>query len=291
MKKLNKILFACSILLLGFMTSCEQENIGAKIDLQTDSVTGLTFINKVLQKETVSANKPTFTVDLLRSDVSEPLTGSINLKATLPDKSELAGVTVTDFSFAEGEAKTSITVNVNPLAIGVVLQVELTIPANLASKSGVATTTIEVNKAYSWTSLGKGSYVDNWASGVAYSVEILKAEGFDRYRAVTPYAETMANDDGEWEDWRATSTTPYVEFWTTTDNLVSFERFFLGVNYQADSKQPIYVYHPSAFKDIGVTFNKWLDAKTVQLAPMYYVDGVGGWNNTQKDSVIIITLP
>lgn len=291
MKKLNKILFACSILLLGFMTSCEQENIGAKIDLQTDSVTGLTFINKVLQKETVSANKPTFTVDLLRSDVSEPLTGSINLKATLPDKSELAGVTVTDFSFAEGEAKTSITVNVNPLAIGVVLQVELTIPANLASKSGVATTTIEVNKAYSWTSLGKGSYVDNWASGVAYSVEILKAEGFDRYRAVTPYAETMANDDGEWEDWRATSTTPYVEFWTTTDNLVSFERFFLGVNYQADSKQPIYVYHPSAFKDIGVTFNKWLDAKTVQLAPLYYVDGVGGWNNTQKDGVIIITLP
>lgn len=56
-------------------------------------------------------------------------------------------------------------------------------------------------------------------------MEILKAEDFDRYRAVEPYAETMKNDDGEWEDWIATSMPPFIEFWTTEGSLVSFASF------------------------------------------------------------------
>ena len=36
---------------------------------------------------------------------------------------------------------------------------------------------------------------------------------------------------------------------------------------------------------------KFLDAKTIQLAPYYYIDGLGGWNYTQKNGIITITLP
>lgn len=137
-----------------------------------------------------------------------------------------------------------------------------------------------------------GTYVDNWASGVEYEVEILKAEDFDRYRAVEPYTETMKNDDGEWEDWIASSMPPYVEFWTGDDGLIKFYSFFLGVNYEGDAKQPINVYHPASLNsELPIELNKWIDDKTVQLAPYYYITGLGGWNNTGANGVIIITLP
>ena len=29
----------------------------------------------------------------------------------------------------------------------------------------------------------------------------------------------------------------------------------------------------------------------IQIAPYYYIDGLGGWNYTQKDGVIYIVLP
>jgi hypothetical protein len=29
----------------------------------------------------------------------------------------------------------------------------------------------------------------------------------------------------------------------------------------------------------------------LQLAPYYYINGVGGWNYTEYDGVIVITLP
>lgn len=287
MKRFKKIYFVCSLLLLGFLSSCDQENIGPKYENKE----GLTFANKVLNAETVDPNNTKFTVDLYRTDGSTPLSGPVTLKAVLPNKTELAGVTVTDYSFAVGETKTLITVDVNPLPIGVVLDLTLSIPEELASVSGITTTALKVNKAYIWQSLGQGKYVDNWISGVEYPVEILKAEGFDRYRAVQPYKETMAKDDGDWGDWIDTSTVPYVEFWTTENSLVSFASFYTGLNYQADSKQKIFAHHPSAFANIGVTFNKWLNSKTVQLAPYYYIDGLGGWNQTQKNDQIIITLP
>lgn len=287
MKHFNKIYFVFSVLLLGLLASCEQENIGPKYE----SKEGLTFVNKALNAATVDPNNTKFTVDLFRSDASVALSGPVTFKAVLPNKTELSGVTVSDYSFAVGEAKTLITVDVNPLPIGVVLDLTLTIPEELASVNGITTTNIKVNKAYIWESLGKGTFLDNWSSGVEYPVEILKADGFDRYRVLNPYVETLKNDDGEWGDWIATSSAPYIEFWTTENNLVSYSRFFLGLNYQADDKQPIYAYHPSSFANIGVTFNKWIDSKTVQLAPYFYIDGVGGWNQTQKNDQIIIKLP
>ncbi|MFV0391653.1 MAG: hypothetical protein ACK5KP_07215 [Paludibacteraceae bacterium] len=287
MKRLNKVFLLCSVLFFVLFTSCEQENIGTKYDNKE----GLTFSNSSLTDKTVQATNPKLTVDLYRSDGSIATSGAITFKAILPDKSELSGVTVSDYSFAEGETKTVITVDVTPLTIGVVLTMELTLPEEITSVGGISETTFKVKKAYTWQSIGQGKYLDNWTSGVEYPVDIQKAEGFDRYRVINPYVETMKNDDGDWGDWIATSSAPYVEFWTTENNLVSFASFFIGVNYEADSKQPIYAYHSSSFQNLSPDFSKWVDAKTVQLAPYYYITGLGGWNNTQKNNIIIITLP
>ena len=138
-----------------------------------------------------------------------------------------------------------------------------------------------------------GTFQDNWALGGTYSVEIQKAQGFDRYRVIDPYKEGLTNDDGEWENWIAMGTRcPYIEFWETGEgNLILFNNFALGINYQAVASQPIRAYHASSFSGTNPEFSKKVDNKTYQLAPYYYINGVGGWNNTEADGVIVITLP
>lgn len=288
MKQLKVISFIFSFLLLGFFTSCEQDNMGAEYN----NTEGYTFSSSTLNSVTVPSTSPVFTVDLYRSGAKEALSGTVSISATRVDNDEpFEGITASGFTFATGETKTTITVNVEPLPIGIEINVALTFSKDLISIGGLNSTVVKVNKDYNWLSIGTGKYIDNWSSGVEYEVEILKAEGFDRYRAIEPYVESLKNDDGEWEDWIATTSAPFVEFWTAKDNLVTFAPFFMGLNYQADIKQQIFAFHPSRFQNISPNFNKWLDDKRVQLAPYYYIDGVGGWNQTQSNGVIIITLP
>ena len=123
------------------------------------------------------------------------------------------------------------------------------------------------------------------------NVEIQKAEGFDRWRVIAPYDESIKNDDGGNGDWLAGEAAPYIEFWLTDKGYVDYNEFFTGLNYQADGNSPIYVYSPSAF-GIDPKLNKFLDEKTVQLAPYFYVSSLGGgWDYTGSDGIIIITLP
>lgn len=293
MKNLYNTYFLCSLFLLTLFVSCEQDNVTTTYK-ETD---GITFSTSSLPKATVQPNAPEFTVDLFRGSTSGEQSGTINIKAYFPGEDDkdpvtpFEGAKVSGYSFKDGESITRITINIEPLDIGKNLTIELSIDKSEVSPNGIGSTKIIANKDYNWTSLGKGKYLDNWASGVEYEVEIRKAEGYNRYRVMNPYVETLKNDDGEWEDWIATSSAPFVEFWTVDNNLVRFSTFFIGVNYQADSKQPINAYHPLSFQDLSPNFNKWIDDKTVQLAPYYYVSGLGGWNNTQINNVIIITLP
>ena len=114
-----------------------------------------------------------------------------------------------------------------------------------------------------------------------------------RYRVIDPYKEGLTNDDGAWEDWIAMGTRcPYIEFWEVTDGLILFNSFALGINYEGAASQAIRAYHALSFNGIDPASSKKIDAKTYQLAPYYYVNSLGGgWNNTQYDGIIIITLP
>ena len=289
MKYLNKITVLLSFLTLGLFAACDEDQKGPEYAGQ-----GVTFSSGTLTSVVVSPNEPTFAVDVFRSNTSGALSGSVSITATLADKNKtpLAGCTVSDYSFEDGEAMSTVTVNVDPLAIGIELNVTLNIADDNIAVGGTNKATLVVSKDYNWQLLGKGTYTDNWSSGVTYDVDIYKAEGFDRYRVMDPYTESLKNDDGEWDNWVSLGTVaPHVTFWTTTDKLVSFSSFSMGLNYQGDTSQPIFAYPPSAFQGLPLTFNKWIDDKTVQLAPYYYIDGVGGWNNTNVDGVIVITLP
>ncbi|MDO4164612.1 MAG: hypothetical protein Q4D56_09550 [Bacteroides sp.] len=291
MKYLNKLTVLFSVLSLGLFASCDEDQVGAIY-----SESGVTFTSSALTSVVVSPNDPTFTVDLFRGDTGEALTGTVSMTATIDDANDtpLSGCTVSSYSFAAGEATTTVTVDVTPLEIGVELNVTLTIDGENVAVGGTASTSLTVSKDYSWVSLGTGTFADNWvANGMTYNVEIYKADGFERYRVMNPYTQCYTNDDGEWGNWISLASAPaYITFWTASDGTISFTPYALGLNYQGSSSQPIYVYPPTAFSGLSAEYNKWVNSKTAQLAPYYYVPAAGGgWNNTDVDGVIVITLP
>ena len=285
MKYIKSLFSILMLLSLCVFTSCEQENEGVIYNANNQ---GLSFTFNTFEFS-APANNPVISVPVYRAVADEAYTSSITVSTSAP------GVTApSSVSFAAGEQETTIDINLgSELGVGVIATITITLNEADASVGGVAETEISAYKEYVFESLGMGTFQDNWALGGTYSVEIQKAQGFDRYRVIDPYKEGLTNDDGEWENWIAMGTRcPYIEFWETGEgDLILFNNFALGINYQAVASQPIRAYHASSFSGTNPAFSKKVDNKTYQLAPYYYINGVGGWNNTEADGVIVITLP
>ena len=285
MKYIKSLFSILMLLSLCVFTSCEQENEGAIYDANNQ---GLSFTFNTFEFS-APANNPVISVPVYRAVAGDAFTSSITVSTSAP------GVTApSSVSFAAGEQETTIDINLgSELGVGVIATITITLNDADASVGGVAETEISAYKEYVFESLGMGTFQDNWALGGTYSVEIQKAQGFDRYRVIDPYKEGLTNDDGEWENWIAMGTRcPYIEFWETGEgDLILFNNFALGINYQAVASQPIRAYHASSFSGTNPEFSKKVDNKTYQLAPYYYINGVGGWNNTEADGIIVITLP
>ncbi len=298
--RINKYIFGLVVAMAGLFVSCDTENEGV---IYTAENEGVTFASSALQGVEVPASNPLFTVDLLRGDTKNALSGSVSAKGTIvvgenadgePITQNIEGIKVSNYSFAPGENITSVNVDISPLPVGYVMTLTLTIDdeKNVAV-SGKKAATMKCSKAYEWKSLGKGKYIDNWVE-CQTEVEIFKADGFDRYRVMKPYESYLKTPEAaaSWENWISTSSAEYIEFWTQ-DGSIYFDDYYTGLNYQGDSSQPIYVCHPSGWSSLrpNIPNNKWIDAKTAQFAPYYYIDGLGGWNYTGYDGVIYVILP
>lgn len=86
----------------------------------------------------------------------------------------------------------------------------------------------------------------------------------------------------------------------TVNDLVYFSSCSTGYKHSTYNAT-VWVHHPVAFAKYA-TQDSWMHNRVVdyqenglpgriQLAPFYYMDGVGGWDNTQADEVIIIDFP
>ena len=294
--KLNKVLFGLTVVVAALFSSCNKDNEGAVYSNQSNA--GLSFTASTLESVAVPASNPVFDVEIVRGNTVGAASGTISASLKAGD-AEVSGVTVSGYNFADGQNATTVSVNIAPLEVGVVGTLTLAIADADASVGAVKTTSIKVSKAYEWKSLGTGTYTDAWTTGsdanpngVTVNVEIMKAEGFDRYRVMNPYKEYLASSQGaaDWGTWIATSSPAYVEFYTE-DGIIYYDDFFIGLNYQGDKTQPIYACHPSGWSSLSSDHNKWWDDKTAQFAPYYYIDGLGGWNQTQKDGIVLIQLP
>lgn len=287
--RINKVFFGLTFVMAALFSSCNQDNEGAIYSNQTNA--GVSFTASTLETVAVPASNPVFDVELIRGNVAEAVSGTLTASLTV-GSTPVSGVTVSGYSFAAGENSTTVSVNISPLEVGEAGVLTLTINEADLSVGGVASTTIKCSKAYEWKSLGKGYFLDNFF-GMESEPEILKADGFDRYRVMAPCEDYRINNAAT-DDWVASWSAPYIELWVE-DGLVFWDEWFTGQNYDGDKDSPIYAYHPSAFSSLNAPefwqFSKFLDAKTIQLAPYYYIDGLGGWNYSQRDGVVYIQLP
>lgn len=287
--RINKILFGFAIVVAALFTSCNKDNEGAIYNNQGGA--GLSFTASTLSSVEVPASNPVFDVEIVRGNIVGAASGNLTATLKVGDK-ELPGVTVSGYNFADGQNSTTVSVNVSPLEVGVVGSLTLTIADADASVGAIKSATMKVSKAYEWESLGKGAFVDNFF-GFVSEPEIMKAKGYNRYRVMAPCEDYRLNPDPS-DTWVASWSAPYIELWVE-DGLVFFDEWFTGQNYDGDKTAPIYAYHPSAFSDLNSPefwqHSKFLSDKVIQLAPYYYIDGLGGWNQTQKDGIVLIQLP
>lgn len=213
---------------------------------------------------------------------------------------------ISDATFAEGDTVATVNVTYDGAEIGVphVLKVSTSDPSLVSYYSQDITFTYTVTRV-KWNSLGTGTFEENYYIGYSSQVEIMQRDDApNQFRIMHPLDEALekAKVDPNWDPGEFNGKQPeYIELTVSKGGIVTYEEFNSGcfnLNYGAD----VWIRHPkwasSTAAESNWTHNKVLsyqaDGKTpgqIQLAPWYYMDGVGGWNHTQNDGDIVITFP
>lgn len=293
--KLNKIFCSLALGMAMLFAACDTDNEGVIYNgVSEETGQGISFATTTLRAIAVPATAPEFKIPIYRSNTKGSYSGTVQAKGVI-GKDEVNCFKVSGFTFEDGAAEAQIDVNVADLEIGKVLTLTLAFTDSLnMGYTNNEKLTVNVNVEYNWVSLGNGTFTDNFF-GFYSEPEIMKAEGFERYRVMAPCEAYRTNPENAGDTWIASWSAPYIELWVE-NGLVFWEGWFTGQNYDGDKDAPIYAYHPYEFSSLNSEeywqHSKFLDAKTIQLAPYYYIDALGGgWNKTQADGYVIITLP
>lgn len=215
--------------------------------------------------------------------------------------------TVGNATFAEGDTVASFQVDFAKAEIGTTytLKLKVTDPKYASYYSNANLLTYSVSRA-KWNLLGTGTIAENFWLGDESDVEIYQKDSEKNvFRVMHPFDAMLERAKADTEHWSPEEfdgTQP--EFITITivdDDLVTYPSFHIGC-FHPSYGQSIWCHHPQRFTSLSDpsnwTCNRVLsyqdDGETpgqIQLAPYYYMEGVGGWNNTQDNGIIVITFP
>jgi hypothetical protein len=314
MKSINKITASLFILclFLGF-ASCTEEAEYTQAEIPSN--VQVFFSNKLATKVELSPdlNVTSYEVELLRINKADELTVNLSVETESPDVFTVPATA----SFAAGSDATKIVISYDPSKLDYDDYKSIRIAVsdeNQTSPYGSSFYAFTAGIPAPWRSLGKATFSDAWMFENSYEVEIQQHMlEPNRYRLVDPYTQGL-NEEGYVPAYNKGNQSPFVEFnilpkgsvyknvTTTIDGLVVYEEFYTGFyntsnNYNTEVK----VMHPSNFSNHTTeafwTYNRVLqfsdsgEPEIVQLAPFYYMDGLGGWNYSQSDGVITIVFP
>lgn len=291
MNKIFKTFLAASVSLLAVACNLDQVN-----DVYTAEGNEPSMLQTVFNETELDATIETIAIPVVRSNSSEAAT--VNLTATLPAGITVSGTAVetlengnvvysTSVSFAAGEAQTGCVLNISEMAVGSSYKGTVAIAEGEKVNENKVTmsTAFTLAKAYTWVSLGQGEWFDNLSlmSSDSYgiqSVEVLKADGFERYRIMNPYA----NMDQLAAAWGAESLggnkSSYIEFWVLENgvNLAWDGWWFPGIRYDGEGTD-IKAYYPSALSSSLAdtdAMSAILMDKVFAFYPYWYIDALGG---------------
>ncbi len=287
MKIYKKISVAASIIAVAMMTSCSDKGYWEEAPHEQAYYFMSATCNETLN---TGANEIVIPIERIYTETTE----SINVEFT-PGKDCPSDITVeSPVTFEAGSNTANVVIKIAHAVPPYTYSGTLSFDAH-KSYSGVSAVTFNCPVAYNWNSIGKGGFLDAWVMGNLedmFEVEILKADGFERYRVIEPYKEYYTSTIGQedWEDWISTTGPAYIEFWENAEGKLSFNSYNTGLLYQATPGQPIGAYSWSAFAaDNGYTGDNdiWYRPGFAVLSPVYYINGVGGFGQ-QKYAVQII---
>lgn len=321
--KINQYLLGFAVMLMGGFSSCNTDVEGSYYNPQAENISFEVPSTSVLIP--VDQTSTVVPIRLTRSKTAGEYTVHYTAQASQEGifSDDANGTAV----FANGQGFVTINVAANNLEKEVTYQYKLTLSDADAATADEQTNkqyteiVVKVQREGDWIYIGDATFTDNfWFEGTGENVPLYYNEqNPNQYRLVRPFEYVVVSMYGEQYDspqdcindnldgnqsnltftlLKAGDTVGGVT--VTKDNLVYFEGCNTGY-FHSNYSQDVLIYHPSAFTSLN-TEDKWLfncvtdyqeDGKPgrIQLAPYYYMDGVGGWNNTQSPDIVYIDFP
>lgn len=289
MNILKKISVAASVIAVATLSSCSDKGYWDEAPRQQAYYFTSANCNQTL---TTGENEIVIPIERLEGAKEE----SIDVVFT-PGKNCPSDITVeSPVTFAAGSTTANVVVKITNAVPPYTYAGTLTFDGN-KSYSGISAVTFNCPVAYTWTSLGTGAFIDAWVMDNAedmYDVEILKAEGFERYRVMNPYKEYYTTIGPEsYGDWLPAGTTgpQYIEFWEQEDGSLSFNAYASGLLYDGTSGQSInlYPWNTDGLSGGSEGLDIWYEPGYAVLSPIYYIPGLGGFG--QQKYAVQIVLP
>ncbi len=288
----------------GLSACSDDDTIDRNYGVDNDEVYFPASLPKTIELA-IDANS--FDVELRRVRTADAITVPIQVT----DESGLFSIP-SSVSFAAGADKATITVgySIDDINFGDFKTVVLKIAdENFTSPYGTSSYTFSAGMSEPWTSLGTGQYSDAFLFDGFYPAVIQQSDLDPTvFRVMNPYAKALV-DYGYTQN---AGPSEYVQFrilqpgekvydtTVTMENLVIFDTFRTGY-YREDYGGEIECFWPGRFTSYAAE-DTWTHnyvksyqdngkPAVVQLAPYYYMNGIGGWNQTQNDGLITIVLP
>lgn len=278
MKNIFKVLLSLSVS-IALLASCNVEHKTAIYSPQNQ--TEVSFVQNITSNTEIPSAQNTFDIIVARNSANAAI--EVPVTSTMPK----GVVCPSSISFAAGEFETKLTLDISAIQVAVKYSGTISLSDTLTFNKNIANSeiTVTLQKAYTWVSLGMGEWFDQLAlmSADSYGiqpVEVLKADGFNRYRIMNPYANT----DQLAAAWGASSLggakNSYIEFWVLDNGVnVAWDGWWCpGILYDGAGTD-IKAYYPSYLtgstaEDVK---SKIFEEKVIGFYPYWYIDGVGGF--------------
>ncbi len=280
MKRIIKTYFGIAVSLM-FAVSCNMDNEGV-IYTPDGTDAAVTFLSSVSNNTEIEAKATTYDILVARSKSKEAVT--VKIKGELPE-----GVKAPEsITFAAGQSETNLSLDISAMAVGKTYKgkVSFADENEYNSKISISSVTVTLAKAYTWLSIGEGEFYDGLALqpsnedlGIV-KVEVLKADGFNRWRIMNPYPK--ANVIAAWDESSYVGgANEYIEFYTLDEaaGTIKFDqKIYCGINYNSMGKV-VYMF-PSSYnagyakEDVKNTF---IDANHVQFYVPMVIEGTTSW--------------
>ncbi len=296
---MKKYIESIMLMLLGMVvvTACSSDD-----DYQWATVSGeqVYFSNAIAAKQDIPMTGTSFNIPINRVMTDGPLTVNI----TMTDESGLFSAP-SSVSFAAGEAQANIPISYDPTQLEYDDYKEITLAISSTEHTteyGASSVKVKVGIPAPYTSIGKGELQDNYYFKKSTKVEIRRNDiNPNVYRVMYPYKD-ITNGGSEYME---------ITLLQPGDNLRDVEITMNGLVYFSDTNTgyhhpdydaDIMLYHPATGfngfdTEASWAYNRVLEYQEdgtpglIQLAPFYYMDGVGGWNAANADGNLLIVFP